>query len=80
MLIRVVRPAELDSAAIDSWRSMQSSSSSFANPFLSPEFAIVVGEIRPNTRVAVLRKDRPSSDSSHSNGIGLARAYLSPRG
>jgi CelD/BcsL family acetyltransferase involved in cellulose biosynthesis len=54
VLVRVVRPAELNSAAIDSWRSMQSSSSSFANPFLSPEFAIVVGEIRPNTRVAVL--------------------------
>lgn len=53
-MIRIVRPAELGSAAIDSWRSMQSSTPSFANPFLSPEFAIIVGEIRPDTRVAVL--------------------------
>jgi hypothetical protein len=42
------------SADIDSWRSMQSSSPEFANPFLSPQFAVIVGELRPNTRVAVL--------------------------
>jgi CelD/BcsL family acetyltransferase involved in cellulose biosynthesis len=52
--IHVVRPAELSSTEIDSWRSMQSSTPSFANPFLSPEFAIVAGEFRPNSRVAVL--------------------------
>lgn len=54
MIIRVVPPGELSSADIDSWRSMQSSSPAFANPFLSPEFAVIVGELRPNTRVAVL--------------------------
>jgi CelD/BcsL family acetyltransferase involved in cellulose biosynthesis len=52
--IHVVRPAELSSTEIDSWRSMQSSTPSFANPFLSPEFAIVAGELRPDARVAVL--------------------------
>jgi CelD/BcsL family acetyltransferase involved in cellulose biosynthesis len=53
-MIRVVRPGELSSADIDSWRSMQSSASPFANPFLSPEFTIIAGEFRPNARVAVL--------------------------
>jgi CelD/BcsL family acetyltransferase involved in cellulose biosynthesis len=53
-MIRVVPPGELSSADIDSWRAMQSSNPSFANPFLSPEFAVIVGELRPNTRVAVL--------------------------
>jgi CelD/BcsL family acetyltransferase involved in cellulose biosynthesis len=53
-MIRVVPPGELSPADIDSWRSMQSSSPSFANPFLSPEFAVLVGALRPKTRVAVL--------------------------
>jgi CelD/BcsL family acetyltransferase involved in cellulose biosynthesis len=54
VMICVVRPGELSSADIDSWRSMQSSTPSFSNPFLSPEFAIIVGEFRPSARVAVL--------------------------
>lgn len=54
MIICVVRPSELSSADIGSWRSMQSSTPSFANPFLSPEFATIVGEFRPSARVAVL--------------------------
>jgi CelD/BcsL family acetyltransferase involved in cellulose biosynthesis len=33
---------------------MQSSTPSLANPFLSPEFAIAVGEFRPSARVAIL--------------------------
>jgi CelD/BcsL family acetyltransferase involved in cellulose biosynthesis len=52
--ISVVRPAELSSADIKSWHAMQSSTPAFANPFLSPEFAIISGELRPNARVAVL--------------------------
>jgi CelD/BcsL family acetyltransferase involved in cellulose biosynthesis len=56
VLIDVARPAELSSIEIDSWRSLQSSDPSFANPFLSPEFTIVAGGLRPNARVAVLRE------------------------
>jgi CelD/BcsL family acetyltransferase involved in cellulose biosynthesis len=33
---------------------MQSSTPSLANPFLSPEFAMAVGEFRPGARVAIL--------------------------
>ena len=54
MQIRVVRPGELGSGEIASWRSMQRSTPSFANPFLSPDFAIVAGQYRAGTRVAVL--------------------------
>jgi CelD/BcsL family acetyltransferase involved in cellulose biosynthesis len=54
MRICVVRPGELGPSDIASWHSMQFSTPSFANPFLSPEFAIAVGKFRPGARVAVL--------------------------
>lgn len=60
MRICVVRPGELSPDDITTWRSMQSSTPSLANPFLSPEFAIAVGEFRPSARVAVL-SDGPST-------------------
>lgn len=54
MRICVVHPDELGPGEIASWRSMQYRTPSFANPFLSPEFVIAVGQFRPGTRVAVL--------------------------
>lgn len=54
MQISVVRPSELGPNEIASWRLMQRSTASFANPFLSPDFAIAVGRFRPGARVAVL--------------------------
>lgn len=54
MRICVVRPGELGPGDIASWHSMQCGTPSFANPFLSPEFAIAVERFRPGTRVAVL--------------------------
>lgn len=54
MRISVVRPGELNQDDIIRWRVMQSSTPSLASPFLSPEFAILAGEFRPNSRVAVL--------------------------
>jgi CelD/BcsL family acetyltransferase involved in cellulose biosynthesis len=52
--ITVVRPEELRAADIAAWRAMQRSTPSLANPFLSPEFTVAVGRVRPNARVAVL--------------------------
>jgi CelD/BcsL family acetyltransferase involved in cellulose biosynthesis len=52
--ISVARPGELGPSEIAAWRSMQRSTPSFANPFLSPDFAITVAKFRPGTRVAVL--------------------------
>lgn len=54
MRVSVVRPGELGPDDIASWRAMQSGTPSLASPFLSPEFAITVGEFRPSARVAVL--------------------------
>lgn len=54
MRVSVVRPGELGPDDIASWRAMQSSTPSLANPFLSPEFTVAVGEFRPSARVAVL--------------------------
>jgi CelD/BcsL family acetyltransferase involved in cellulose biosynthesis len=52
--ISVVQPAELGPAEIAAWRSFQYSSAPLANAFLSPDFAIEVGRVRPAARVAVL--------------------------
>jgi CelD/BcsL family acetyltransferase involved in cellulose biosynthesis len=52
--VSMIQPAELGQAEIDAWRSMQLKSSSLANPFLCPEFALGVGESQPAARVAVL--------------------------
>ncbi len=54
MQISVVRPDELSPEHIQSWREMQSSMPSLANPFMSPEFAVLVGKVRTSTRVAML--------------------------
>jgi CelD/BcsL family acetyltransferase involved in cellulose biosynthesis len=52
--VTVVRPGELGLSEIESWREMQRALPHLANPFLSPEFAITMGEVRPGSRVAVI--------------------------
>lgn len=54
MQITVVRPEELGAAEIAAWHSMQAKTESLGNPFLSPEFTLAVGHLRPGARVAVL--------------------------
>jgi CelD/BcsL family acetyltransferase involved in cellulose biosynthesis len=52
--VSLTRPDELGPAEIAAWRSMQRATPALANPFLSPEFAVAVGRLRPGARVAVL--------------------------
>jgi CelD/BcsL family acetyltransferase involved in cellulose biosynthesis len=52
--VSVIRPGELGPAEIAAWHSMQQATPSLANPFLSPEFAVAVGQVRSGARVAVL--------------------------
>jgi CelD/BcsL family acetyltransferase involved in cellulose biosynthesis len=52
--ISVIQPSELGAAEIGAWHDMQDMTPEFVNPFLSPEFAIAVGQVRSATRVAVL--------------------------
>ncbi|TMK97749.1 MAG: GNAT family N-acetyltransferase [Actinobacteria bacterium] len=56
MKISVVRPEELGSDELASWRAMQGSNPALANPFLSTGFTLAVGRVRPSTRVAVLEE------------------------
>ncbi|MFG2329315.1 GNAT family N-acetyltransferase [Streptomyces sp. NPDC048604] len=54
MRTRVVRPGELGEREIEAWRELRAKSGQPANPFMEPEFARAVGEVRPWARVAVL--------------------------
>nr|AHE14597.1 putative polysaccharide biosynthesis protein CelD [uncultured bacterium] len=54
MRITVVRPTELGAPELARWRGFQRAVPSLVHPFLSPEFAVVVGRHRPEARVAVL--------------------------
>jgi CelD/BcsL family acetyltransferase involved in cellulose biosynthesis len=51
--ISVVHPGELGPAELACWRRLHADPD-LANPFLSPEFAVCVGRVRPGARVAVL--------------------------
>ncbi|WP_406861294.1 GNAT family N-acetyltransferase [Streptomyces sp. HUAS MG47] len=52
--MRVVRPGELGDREIEAWRELRAKSGQPANPFMEPEFARAVGEVRPRARVAVV--------------------------
>jgi CelD/BcsL family acetyltransferase involved in cellulose biosynthesis len=52
--ITAAHPCELGEPELASWRSFQRKQPTLANPFLSPEFTLAVGRLRPRTRVAVL--------------------------
>lgn len=54
MQISVIHPSELGATEIDAWNSFQDKTEALANPFLSPDFTIAVGRLRPGARVAVL--------------------------
>ena len=56
--ISVIRPSELGPTEITAWHDMQRMTPALANPFLSPEFTIAVGQVRPTARVAVLTAGR----------------------
>ena len=58
MAISVIRPSELGSAEIAAWHDMQIRTPALSNPFLSPEFTVAVGRLRPAARVAVLSDAR----------------------
>jgi CelD/BcsL family acetyltransferase involved in cellulose biosynthesis len=53
--ISVVRPGELGPDELARWRELHGDPEQ-TNPFLSPEFAVCVGRVRPGARVAVLEE------------------------
>jgi CelD/BcsL family acetyltransferase involved in cellulose biosynthesis len=50
----LTRPEELGGSEIAAWQGMQRATPALSSPYLSPEFAVAVGRLRPAARVAVL--------------------------
>ncbi len=50
----VVRPGELGESELTAWREMQAAQPHLANPFLSPEFTIAMGEVSRAARVGII--------------------------
>jgi CelD/BcsL family acetyltransferase involved in cellulose biosynthesis len=77
--ITVVRPGELGAAEIAAWHAMQGQTPSLANPFLSPEFAIAVGRLRPATRIAVITEGQDTTGffafERQALGVGVPIAW-----
>jgi CelD/BcsL family acetyltransferase involved in cellulose biosynthesis len=55
--VSVVRTAELGPSELLAWARMQDQSIELSSAFLAPEFALAVGETRPQARVAVIEQD-----------------------
>jgi CelD/BcsL family acetyltransferase involved in cellulose biosynthesis len=55
--VSVAVPDELGARELARWHTMQSMTPNLASPFLSPEFASAVAQVRPNARVAILERD-----------------------
>ena len=54
MRVTLIRPGELGPSEVSAWRAMQRATPALNNPFLAPDYAIAVGSVRPQSRVAVL--------------------------
>jgi CelD/BcsL family acetyltransferase involved in cellulose biosynthesis/RimJ/RimL family protein N-acetyltransferase len=52
--VHVIHPSDLGAAEIAMWHRMQQATPSMAHPFLSPEYAMTVGRVRPQSRIGVL--------------------------
>lgn len=50
-----VRPADLSAADVAAWRGMTARQAAFTNPLLGPDFALAVGQVRPEAFVTVWR-------------------------
>ena len=77
MKVSVCRPSELNVAEIERWRSFQRSSNALGSPFLTPEFAIVMSELRPDAQVALLEEGGGVTGyfMFESNRLGVGRAF-----
>lgn len=74
--ISLIHPGRLAAYELAAWRDMQRRSRALAHPFLTPEFALAVSAVRPQTRVAVLHQgSEPAGFMAFERGrLGLGRA------
>jgi CelD/BcsL family acetyltransferase involved in cellulose biosynthesis len=57
MKASLVTPQELDAGCIQRWEQLRATNSVYASPFYSPHFALAVGEVRRDARVAIFEQD-----------------------
>ena len=76
----IVHPSELTDTEIVSWLRLQSGAPEFGSPLLGPGFALAVGAVRPDARVAVWREGRRAVGflGFHRAGGGFARPIGAP--
>lgn len=54
--VESLHPSQLNAEAVSLWRAMARTHVAFASPLLGPDFAIAVGQVREDARVAVIRR------------------------
>ncbi|WP_369229986.1 GNAT family N-acetyltransferase [Streptomyces sp. R21] len=76
MDITIHRPDELSTSLRRAWHGVMDESPEYANPFLSPEFAVGVGRYRGGARVAVLHENGEAVGflPYERNSLGVGRA------
>ena len=52
----ILRPDALTRADAEAWRAMAAETPAFGSPLMGPDFAMLVGEVRPDAHVAVYRR------------------------
>ncbi len=77
---QTLHPGDLSPQEIAAWRAIAASHAAFASPLLGPDFALAVGAVRPDARVAVWRRDGEPMGflPHHLKAGGLARPIGAP--
>lgn len=77
---QTLHPADLSSDDILAWRAIASAEPAFASPLLGPDFALAVGKVRPDARVAIWRREGKAVGflPHHLKTGGLARPIGAP--
>lgn len=77
---QTLHPADLSREDIAAWREIAASHPAFTSPLLGPDFALAVGAVRPDARVAIWRRDGEAVGflPHHLKASGLARPIGAP--
>ncbi|WP_029915898.1 GNAT family N-acetyltransferase [Caulobacter sp. UNC358MFTsu5.1] len=78
--VETLHPRALSQADVALWREMAAAEPAFAGPLLGPDFALAVGAVRDDARVAVIRRDGETVGflPHHRRPGAMARAIGSP--
>jgi CelD/BcsL family acetyltransferase involved in cellulose biosynthesis len=78
--VEILHPSELRPGELRSWSSLQASTPEFGNPLLGPDFAVLVGGLRRDARVAIWRDGRRAAGflGFHRTLGGFARPIGAP--